>query len=339
MSCSICKESCEDSSPKTIIVGEKGRQTLVTSSLERNDGLHKTFESATPLRIHVQCRKQYTRRSSITSAKRKSECHQEEEDNAPELRSSTPIFDIKSDCFFCTEPVTQNAKLAKHRKRAVSNVETLEFQTKILKLAKERQDKWGSDVTQRIQHVYDLVAAEAKYHRQCAQLFYKIKGNEENQNENQREEAFSKLCQFLDDNDECQYSLQELSEWMDKYLDGNEGYSNKQLNRKLKEHYGEEIVITSLAGKSKVVSFRDSAHRILHEKWITDKVIDTKSQSDRIIDMAASIILNDIRLTIYDCDEYASMEATDNGATMIPNSLQRFLHKLVDRKGKSHSFK
>jgi len=34
------------------------------------------------------------------------------------------------------------------------------------------------------------------------------------------------------------------------------------------------------------------------------KVVDVDSQSDRVIDMAASIILNDIRMTVYDCEQY-----------------------------------
>ena len=38
-------------------------------------------------------------------------------------------------------------------------------------------------------------------------------------------------------------------------------------------------------------------------------------------------------MSVYDCDEYTTMEATENGDTLIPSSLKRFLHKLVDGKG------
>ncbi len=146
-----------------------------------------------------------------------------------------------------------------------------------------------------------------------------------------------KLCEFLDDNDECQYSVHELSEYMATFLDRHEGYSIKHLKVKLKEHYGDDIVVSSITGKSSIMSFRDSAHRVLHEKWTTDKVLDANSQSDRILDMAASIILNDIRLSVYGCDEYPTLETTENGETIIPSSLKRFLHNLVDGKGKNHS--
>ena len=112
--CVICKENCGDSSIKTPIAGEKGRQTLITSSQERIYALHETIESEIPLRIHAHCLKQQTRKSSITFTKREPECHEEQEDDeAPQLRSIPgKIPDVKSDCLFCTEPVTQNIKLA-----------------------------------------------------------------------------------------------------------------------------------------------------------------------------------------------------------------------------------
>jgi len=61
------------------------------------------------------------------------------------------------------------------------------------------------------------------------------------------------------------------------------------------------------------------------------------SHSDDVIDMAASIILNDIKLTVYDCEQYGPLEATENGDKFIPSSLKRFLHNLLDCKGKSRT--
>ena len=305
----VCCVICKESSPETVVVGNKGRQTLISSSLERGDGSHKSFQEAAELRIHVDCRKRYTRRSSIASAKRKSLCL-EEDNELPQLWSSVAkTFDIKNACMFCSNSILQESKREYCRRRAVSNVETLEFQTTILNRAKERCDKWGEEVLERVQHACDLVAAEAKYHRQCAQSFLKPQSNKSKPDADLRADAFKKLCEFIDDDDECQYSVQDLSDHMSMYLDGNEGYSIKHLKTKLKEHYGEDIVITSLNGKSSIVSFKDDAHRILHERRITDKVLNAATQSDRIIDMAASIILDDIRMSVYDCDEYTTMEA------------------------------
>lgn len=150
------------------------------------------------------------------------------------------------------------------------------------------------------------------------------------------DDAFKKLCEFLDENDECQYSLSELLEYMENFLNGHDGYSLKYFKKNLIEHYGDDITITSITAMSSIVSFRDSTHKILHEKWLTDKVNDASTETERIIDMAASIILNDIRLRVYDCDEYLTLEETEYGDALIPDSLKRFFHKLVDRKGKNH---
>jgi len=97
------------------------------------------------------------------------------------------------------------------------------------------------------------------------------------------------------------------------------------------------VVVTSITGKSRIVSFRDSAHRIRRERWIADKVVDMNSHSNDVIDIAASIILNEIRLTVYDCEQYEPLETTENGNKFIPSSLKRFLHNLLDCKGKSRT--
>ena len=50
---------------------------------------------------------------------------------------------------------------------------------------------------------------------------------------NAKSNAFQKLCSYLENNDEWQYSMAELLEHMDTYLDGQEGYTTKHLQSKL----------------------------------------------------------------------------------------------------------
>ena len=92
------------------------------------------------------------------------------------------------------------------------------------------------------------------------------------------------------------------------------------------------VVVTRVTGKSSIVSFRDSAHGIHRERWISDKMVDMNSLSDDVIDMATSIILNDIRLTVYDCEQYEPLETTENGDKFMPSSPKRLLHNLLDCK-------
>ena len=48
-SCVLCKEELRS---ECVTVGQKGRRTLVTTSLQREDGLDKLLETIDPLRIH-----------------------------------------------------------------------------------------------------------------------------------------------------------------------------------------------------------------------------------------------------------------------------------------------
>lgn len=53
-----------------------------------------------------------------------------------------------------------------------------------------------------------------------------------------------------------------------------------------------------------------------------------------VIDIAASVIRDDIQLSVYDLSKYPTMEDTENGDSLIPQSLKRFLHRLADLKDK-----
>ena len=106
------------------------------------------------------------------------------------------------------------------------------------------------------------------------------------------------------------------------------------MKKKLKEHNGDDIVIISIYGKSSIVSFRDAAHRVLREKWEADRMTDKVCQNDRIIDMAASIIRDEIRLSVHDRTRYPEMDEVEN-SNMIPDSLRRFLKQVLDPKGKN----
>ena len=91
---------------------------------------------------------------------------------------------------------------------------------------------------------------------------------------------------------------------MEIFLDGSDGYSLKHFKRKLREQYGDDIVITIISGSFSDVSFLGSAHKILQSKWKTGRLSDDMTKRDRIQDMAVSIILNDIRMKVYNINEY-----------------------------------
>lgn len=66
--CIICKLSLEEG--ETVKVTQKGVRSIFEASLEREDGISTTIQNLANLSVHVQCRKNYTRKSSITASKK-----------------------------------------------------------------------------------------------------------------------------------------------------------------------------------------------------------------------------------------------------------------------------
>ena len=333
-SCIICKELCIKD---CVQVGPKGRTTLVAASHERHDGRHGLLQKQEPLTLHIACSKAYTRESSIKSEKRKSEeSAADEEFKPPTLMSRTPSLDITTHCLFCSEVLLTSSKLETKHRKLTSNVETIEFKNSVLKRATEIGDKWGEMVAKRIEANIDLVAAEGKYHHACAQEFL---SNPEKLKligklvDVQRNSAFSELCAYLDDNNECQYAVSDLMKHMETFLNGEKGYSLKYFKQKLKENYKDDIIITSLPGKSSIVSFRDSVHRIFHERLLADQAAGKACENERI-GLTASIIRDEIRLLVYDLSEYPTSEETENGTSIIPESLKLLLLKFWTQRAK-----
>lgn len=52
----------------------------------------------------------------------------------------------------------------------------------------------------------------------------------------------------------------------------------KTLRNKLKEKYGDDILITSAQGKKSVVSFKNTGYKVLTNAWYESKKNDTKEE-------------------------------------------------------------
>ena len=111
----------------------------------------------------------------------------------------------------------------------------------------------------------DLIAEVSKYHRECWLEFRRCKN--ENKFISEKESAFNKLCKYLESNDECQYPLEKMTDLMDFYVDGNEGYSDKYLKLKLEKNFGKDIIIAKILGTQNVITFHDKSHQILKDNW------------------------------------------------------------------------
>ena len=183
------------------------------------------------------------------------------------------------------------------------------FVGQIQNRAKERGDAVGLSST------IDLVADEGRYHNNCRIDFFRCKRPklERSPTNMTKEKAFECLKDFLIQNEECQYSINELSDIKNDYLpDGVEGYCHKTLLAKLKAHFTTSIRVTHLPGRNSIVVFRDAFSSIVHDKWYQDRLDNSTFEKNRITVAASKLVSADIREKLNNCDEYLS-----------PSSLQK----------------
>ena len=167
------------------------------------------------------------------------------------LRSGGKSFDFRNDCIFCGERASApDAKYPKNRRLTVYNVAALEFRDKIISICEQRSDQWGQEVYSHIANTIDLVAEEGRYHFSCYTSFKYIPKRESagRPEESVAFSAFKKLLEYIESNDECQYSLSELKKIMAEVSGANQEdlYSDHWLKTKLLAHYKDSIYCTHL---------------------------------------------------------------------------------------------
>jgi len=93
-----------------------------------------------------------------------------------------------------------------------------------------------------------------------------------------RKDAFFKVVNYLQDNNDEQITLQTLNNKMKAYLEGEDSLSSKYMKKRLQEYFGDEVVITTIQKKDNVGTFR-GRHQIF---YMTSTVYEqTKIQTER----------------------------------------------------------
>ena len=220
------------------------------------------------------------------------------------------------------------------RRESIHEVRTMSCKDSIANAAFERDDEWGHTVLSRVDSVIDLVAAEAKYHGKCFSNFCKLPSERQpgRPQDNALAEAYEKLFSYLSENEECQYSINELLQKLTEYLPPSAALcSEKTLKNKLKEHFQEDVVIASRRGKPPVVCFRDTGFKILNNAWYEQRLQNPEAERLRIVKAAAAIIREDIRSMAFDTDVYATSETTFNDMSVVPETLQIFTNDVINK--------
>ena len=144
--------------------------------------------------------------------------------------------------------------------------------------------------------------------------------------------AFERLCDHIYSSSECQYSISELESMLCDFVSDGDSYSTKYLKRKLQDHYGNKVTITNVPGKPCIFTFHEYSHKILHDRWYTDRCSSENDERKRVVETAARIIRQNIRAMVYDSSTYP--EPKDITCT-APESLDTFIHNVIHHSSKT----
>ena len=192
--------------------------------------------------------------------------------NAPVIsrRSVTTAFDYKENCVFCGLTAKYDGK---RRGFDVITIKTQEFQNSIAQVCKARNDEWSITVSGRIEYALDLCAADAVYHKACSVNFRTGKQIQDkyvaNSTPNKtkrlqkggpedaaKNTVFLKVAHFVEENDEEKITVNDLTKKMEEFLQNSEeqAYSDVYMKKKLRDHFGDRIVITTTKKQANIVT-------------------------------------------------------------------------------------
>ncbi|CAH3022720.1 unnamed protein product, partial [Porites evermanni] len=338
--CVICKE-LSTNGLETVELRQKGSDGINNASKLRGDTL-QTFAGQ---RVHQKCRQKYCHVKVIRSYIKKHTADEETSSSASRtLRSSEPTFDFGERCLFCSQP----AKLTGNKRgHDVFPVRTLDFQTTLNRICEERRDGWAEKVHGRISFSQDLIAAGAIYHQVCSTNFrtgkqvplsHQTNGSKRQKKgrptDKSRQEAFLEVAKYLKENDDEQLTVNDLMNKMAEFND-QEPYSARYMKEKLKEHFGENIVIASINGKADVVTFRSTASTILQNFYDASRDADPEADKIRVIKAAADLIKTDIKSKDISKSFYplpGEISSLDENCAFLPETLYLFLRTIFNEK-------
>ena len=333
--CSICKERLEDGSD-VVQIRQKGADGINAASVQRGDDVYV----AAGCKVHTDCRKRYINQHDILNQKKK------QGPSKPSRKRSSRVltgpFNSKSDCLFCGTTVDLGSF-------DYSHVKTDDFAKTILECCENRSDDWSFTVKGRIEcYGGDLHAADCIYHHQCSVHFrtgrdvpvHFRSGPDSTSRKSGRpidsdqEQAFSRMCSYLEMNDEEQMTALYLRGKMEEFLmdENSLPYTNYYLKKKMKERYGDSIYIAEGEGVNDIVTFREKTSHILRSFYKeAQREGDEEAQKKAIIETAARLIKSDIKNGVPSVtDHYPKSEELelDSALAFLPDTLRNMLNSL-----------
>ena len=280
-SCPLCERDldCEE----TVVIREKGAEGINRASIERGVGVRVKAGTS----VHKTCRVNHTNKKDLVNASKKDVSAQSVKRSA---RVSLGPYDSKMHCFFCGTDAKRNSE------ERICYVKTDAFVQTILVHCKTRGDEWAVAVQGRNEHFGgDLHAADCVYHQSCnvnfrtmrdiPRPFTSVESAKRRKSgrpkDHDQDEAFEKVCVFLEENDEEQLTISDLVAKMGEYLCDSKStaYGNQYLKEKLMSRYGNSIFVTEgRSGVRNIVTFRGKTCYILREYHNSPREDDEEAQ-------------------------------------------------------------
>lgn len=305
--CIICKK--DNDSGGLVVLQEKGAIGINNASKLRGECVTACVGD----KVHASCRKRFTDKKDIERSKNVS-VESEPSTSKRKCRSSDGTFNSKTDCFLCGQLMDVSNK--RYPRSEFITVRTDTFPKTMQDICEKRNDSWALDVKGRLEYFQsDLHAADCVYHHSCSTNFrigkgipYQYRRKDDSHKklkagrpENELvTEAFFRVCSYLEENEDEQLTVSDLTSKMESFLEGssNTAYAQRYMKQKLIQHFGDSIFICEQQGKHDIVVLRESVNFILRNHYGRQCSVDENIEKMRIIETAARLIKSDIKTTI-----------------------------------------
>ncbi|MES9884700.1 MAG: hypothetical protein ABW185_27970 [Sedimenticola sp.] len=325
---------CNVDNKGLVSVGPRRIRSIIAASKTRGDTIHLSLASELDrdpdlsVMCHRDCVGTYTSKHHISRALKKRKPTDERSHSAPPVRkrrSDIQPFEFKKHCLFCGNLCLPRDKKNPSRWREVCQCSTDEpgeesMKYKILKACDDRSDTQASDVRIRVQGApYDLVAAEAQYHKDCFQLFT----SERNMHAAQSKACpkpvdmgvnaqFESLVEIVNDDPSHIWTSVELHNRYNDLISQESGpvkkLSRRELISELQTHFGDTIVKLDISGCASLVCFK--AH--LPDNLRLEKVDDTDLMIDNMTDVITTECRALPKTRDYDISQFRKAKTIEN---------------------------
>ena len=262
---------CPNPNQPLIPVTTKRKDSIKTASKKRKDELHTKIRDNGTIHTHESCVKSYTSKEHIRQFLKRKENNDSESPQPKKTRNSVSSFNFKVHCLFCGHICAMKPdKKNPSRWRPAYLVRTVDpknpYKTVILNTCAKRNDAKADEVALRVNGApSDLHSAEARYHDECRKDFMGVRNVQSIVNASINcagtDMAFQKTCTTMSNSPEKVWSSVEL--YAAYKADGGT-HSRRDLISKVREHFGEKVLILSSPGIASIIIFRTNASSLLN---------------------------------------------------------------------------